>query len=136
MSGIAPVSAHSGVSSSISASVVGGVGGNSSVATTAEIGAPQGALGLQLAGSLSAASGSSTIDPMATLALALLMSRGNETQDKNDPWKALASLALMSGAMGQQSLSVTMSVDIGSAQQAYGADAAAGVAGANLSAQV
>lgn len=128
MSGIAPISGNVSFSSTSAADAVGGAP-QAAGANAAEM--LSGAMALQVAGSMQAAGGAAGIDPMATLALALLLQRGNSSQEKQDPFQMLAMMAMM-GGMQSGGVSASFSFNVSGVDQAYSGGT---VAAAQMSAQ-
>lgn len=128
MSGIAPISGNVSFSSTSAANSVGGslqaAGSNAAEMLS-------GAMALQVAGNMQAAGGAAGIDPMATLALAMLLQRGNSSQEKQDPFQMLAMMAML-GGMQSGGVSASFSFNVSGVDQAY---AGGTVAAAQMSAQ-
>lgn len=129
MSGIAPISGNFAVSS---ASASASVGATSELSGTAAGQMLSGALALQVAGNMQAAAGAAGVDPMATLALALLLQRGNSSEEKQDPLQTLAMLSMLGGMQQGASASASVSFSMSTVEQAYAGGAVAAV---QLSAQ-
>ncbi len=84
------------------------------------------ALQQQMAGILSMVGDQNSTKALATLALALLLSKSDDSQDKQDPWKMLASLALLNGMMqGQQTIQFSAQWSVGGADASAAASSGA-----------
>ncbi|MGC3970166.1 MAG: hypothetical protein QM775_23410 [Pirellulales bacterium] len=131
------MSGNFGFPSVASAGLVGGAGNlsaGSAVAASSGAQMLSGALAVQTAGNLQAAGGAGGIDPLATLALALLLQKSNQSEEKQDPFQALAMLAMLGGMQqaGGASASASFSFSMSGVDQAYAGGAVASV---SLSAQ-
>ncbi|MCE9605483.1 MAG: hypothetical protein K8U03_11350 [Planctomycetia bacterium] len=151
MSGIAAVSgqissaasATASAPNALAAGAAGGTQGSGGVgksesASAAGVAKPD-ASSAQSAGSstsvqtssfINSAQPNATIENMAALMLSLLLSKSDESKDKDDPWKMLAGMALL-GAMANQNQGISMSQSTTVVSEAYstGGTAAAATGG-------
>lgn len=92
---------------------------------------------VQTSSLISSAQPNATIENIAALMLSLLLSKSDESKDKDDPWKVLAGMAMLGAMASQQGQGVTMSQSTSVVSEAYstGGTAAAATGGSvNISA--
>ena len=131
---IQAISSSVSVSSAAAPQAAGGVDAAGGVADSGQVLGSSGVMAQQMSSLMSLVGDSNQTNALATLALALLLSKSDESKEKQDPWKMLASMALMSGLMQGQQIQMSTQITIGGASGAAAYDASSSSAGAGAAA--